>query len=220
MNILRNMDALFIEPSYNRIKDDINNCWKLCQKIKADLGENGYYLDQYLPTVIEVLSNLNLNSATGISDDIYSSILEDCYKICEPDTTKEENEFFDMVKDYIDANSVNFKHKHTQSEFYAGNILIERLSFLYDKVRKLIKNILSGIDYIVSNKMYDKISYLIGEKCMERFNETLCEAFAFGPTMVAAVHQIVMRALEMFCYRDPESSKQLYQFMLEEKSNG
>lgn len=55
---------------------------------------------------------------------------------------------------------------------------------------------------------------------MEILNESMCEAFVFSPIMVSAVQQIVTRGFQMLCYRDPESSKQLYQFMLEEKLNG
>ncbi len=33
--------------------------------------------------------------------------------------------------------------------------------------------------------MYERISYLIGERRMEVLNEKLCEAFVFGPAMMA-----------------------------------
>ena len=124
-----------------------------------------------------------------------------------------------MVKEYVDTHPVKFEHKHTRCEFYAANILIEHLNI--DKTKFISrKNTLSQIDYIVSNKMYEKISYLIGEKRMEILNENMCEAFVFGPIMVSAAQQIVIRGLQMLCYRDPESSKLIYQFMLEGKSNG
>lgn len=50
---------------------------------------------------------------------------------------------------------------------------------------------------------------------MEKLNDEMCEAFVFGPIMVSAAQQIVIRGLEMLCYVDAESSKKLYQFMLE-----
>lgn len=221
MNIFKNMEVLFIGPSPEHITKYVSDFWKLAGKLRADLGKNGYYLDEYLSKVFEVLSNLNLNNVATIADDMCWNIIGDWYTIFELDTAKEKSEFFDLVKEYVDTHPVNFEHKHTRCEFYAANILIEHLNIFTDKTKFISrKNTLSQIDYIVSNKMYEKISYLIGEKRMEILNETMCEAFVFGPIMMAAVQQIVIRVVQMLCYRDPESSKQLYQFMLEEKLNG
>ncbi len=101
-------------------------------------------------------------------------------------------------------------------QFYAGNILINYLDIFTEKVKHIyMKNILSGINYPASNKMYKKISNIIVEERMEKLNDEMCEAFVFGPIMVSAAQQIVIRGLEMLCYVDAESSKKLYQFMLE-----
>lgn len=45
--------------------------------------------------------------------------------------------------------------------------------------------------------MYEKISYLIGERRMEILNEAMCEAFIFSPIVVSAVQQIVTRGIQM-----------------------
>lgn len=60
------------------------------------------------------------------------------------------------------------------------------------------------------------MSNTIGEGRMEKLSDEMCEAFAFGQIMVSATQQIVIRGLEMLCYVGHESSKELYQFMLEE----
>lgn len=69
-----------------------------------------------------------------------------------------------------------------------------------------MKNVLSRIDYPVSNKMYEKYLTSLVESVW-KINDEMCEAFAFGPIMVSAAQQIVIRGLEMLCYVDPESSK-------------
>ncbi len=105
---------------------------------------------------------------------------------------------------------------HSKVQFYAGNILINHLDIFAEKVKHIyMKNILSGVDYPVSNKMYERITKIIGEDRMEKLNGAMCEAFAFGPIMVSAAQQIVIRGLEMLCYVDAESSKKLYHFILE-----
>lgn len=222
MNIFENMKALFIGPSCENITKYVNDFWKITSQMRTDLGKKGYYLDEYLSNIFEVMSRLDLESIGEAASDVCGNILRDCYIICELDTEKEKSEFFDLVKEYIDAHPVNFEHKHTQCEFYGANILIEHLNIFAEKTKLLYtKNILSGIDFIVCNKMYENISYLIVERRMEILNEAMCEAFIFSPIIVSAVQQIVTRGIQMLCYQDPESSKKLHHFMMKgEVCNG
>ncbi|KAK8833999.1 hypothetical protein M9Y10_037221 [Tritrichomonas musculus] len=145
-------------------------------------------------------------------------VLGDCYTLCGTEEKKGKSEFFEIAENYINNHPVNFSDRHAKVQFYAGNILIEHLNVFTEKVKLIYReNALSEIDYPVSDNMYEKISYLMGERRMERLNDQMCEAFLFGPAMMAATQQIVIRGLQMLVYRDPESSKQLYQFMLGEK---
>lgn len=218
MNILRNMDALFIEPSCEYITGCINEFWKLSGELQADLGEKGHYLDQYLSTAMEAIARSDIVTVGEMVNGVCWSILGDCYILCEAEEQEEKSEFFDMVKEYIDAHPVNFKHKHTRSKFYAANILINNLEVLSDKIqRNYRENTLFEIDYQVINNMYEKISDIIGEKRMEKFNQIMYSAFMFAPIVMAAVQQIVIWGLQMLNYRDPESSKRIYQLMLQDK---
>ncbi len=167
------------------------------------------------------MARLDLGTIGEMANGICWRIQSDCYILYGTEEKKEKSEFFDIVKDYINNHPCNFNDRHAKVQFYVGNILIEHLNIFADKVkREYEENALSDVDYPVSNNMYKEISDIIGEKRMGRLNETLCEAFVFGPIMVSAVQQIIIRGLQMLCYRDPESSKQLYQFMLGGKPNG
>ena len=221
MNILKNMDALFIVPSCEYITRYVNDFWKLAGELRADLGENGYYLDQYLSKIFEVLSRLDLGTASEMANDMCWSVQGDCYILCGTEEKKEKSEFFDLVKNYIEKHPTKFRDRHAKVQFYTGNILIEHLNIFTEKVKvNYRENVLSEIDYPVSDDMYEKISDIIGERRMERLNDQICEAFVFGPIMMSAAQQILSQGIIMLCYRDPEISKLIYQFMLEEKSNG
>lgn len=98
-----------------------------------------------------------------------------------------------MVKDYIDRHPLNYEHDYTKFEFCTANILMNNLGTFPQKYRLLFEErFLSEIDYISSNEIYDKISYIIGEKRMEQFNETICEAFIFCPIIVTVTQKIVI----------------------------
>lgn len=221
MNIFESMKVVFNGPSCESITRDVSNFWKLCAELKSDLGKKGYYLDEYLSKIFETLARFDLVTVGEMASGICWQVQSDCYILCGAEDEKEKSEFFDMVQDYINNHPKEFSHRHAKVQFYAGNILIKHLNIFAEKVKLIYKkNALSEIDYPVSDNIYKKIAYLIGERRMEVLNEKLCEAFVFGPVMVSVVQQIVVRAIQMLCYRDPESSKLIYQFMLEEKSNG
>ncbi len=213
MNIFKDMEVLFIGPSCEYITKYAHDFWKLSGGIRKDLGERGYYLDQYLSEVIEALVRIDLVTVGEITNAVCWEVFADCYILCGTEEKKEKSEFFNISKGYIENHHTNFINRHLKVQFYTGNILINHLDIFTEKVKHIyVKNVLSGIDYPESNQMYKKISNIIGE---ERMENEMCETFAFGPIMVSAAQQIVIRELEMLCYVDPESSKKLYQFMLE-----
>ena len=216
MNIFKDMDVLFIGPSSEYITKYVHDFWELSGEIRKDLGERGYYLDQYLSEVIEVLARIDLVTVGEITNDLCWKVLGDCYILCGSKHKKSKSEFFYISKNYIKNHHTNFINRHSKVQFYAGNILINHLDVFAEKVKHIyMKNILSGVDYPVSNKMYERITKIIGEDRMEKLNDAMCEAFAFGPIMVSAAQQIVIRGLEMLCYVDAKSSKKLYHFILE-----
>lgn len=72
MNIFKNMEVLFIGPSYEYITKYAHDFWKLSGEIRKDLGERGYYLDQYLSEVIEALARIDLVTVGEKSQMMYA----------------------------------------------------------------------------------------------------------------------------------------------------
>lgn len=52
---------------------------------------------------------------------------------------------------------------------------------------------------------------------MERFNDIIAESFIFEPIGISVSQHFIVCAVGMLVYRDPESSKQIYQLMMGEK---
>ena len=113
---------------------------------------------------------------------------------------------------------VDFREEHTKVEFYAVKIILENLEKIHKEFKKQYKNkVLMKIDYPVANSYFQKISSIVGEEKMEDFNNVMAEVFVFeGVGLMAAQHSVI-RAVGMLLYRDPESSKQIYQLMMGEE---
>ncbi len=52
---------------------------------------------------------------------------------------------------------------------------------------------------------------------MEQFNDILDEAFILNPVGLSAIEHFISYAIGTFLYREPQSSKMLYQHMIENK---
>ena len=222
MNIFQNRDRFFGKPNFISIRGNMYKFWRLASKIKSALGNKGYYLDKYLNVIFETLADLDLATASSVADDICWGILADGYIVCVDDEDlikkKEKSIFFEIVKKYIDSHPVNFREEHTKVEFYAGKIILENLDKMHKEFKKQYKNkVLMKIDYPLANSYFQKISSIVGEEKMEDFNNVMAEAFVFGPIGLSVAQHSVVRAIGMLLYRDPESSKQIYQLMMGEK---
>lgn len=215
MNIFKDQEGILLEPSYTSIQESMDRFWNLAKEIVGDLGPKGYYLDEYLSIIFETLSKVDLIALSDIINEICRSIFYDCRIVCGM-KNKEKSEFYDIIKNYIDEHPLNYEHDYTKFEFYTANILMNNLGTFSQKYKLFLEErFLSDIDYILSNEIYDKISYIIGEKRMEQFNETICEAFIFCPIIVTVTQQIAIRGIQMLTYRDPETSKKIYRIMVE-----
>lgn len=220
MNIFQNRDIFFGKSNFINIHSHMNEFWKLAKEIKAELGDQKYYLDGYMNIIFETLADMDLGTASAIADNICSNVLGDCYVIMGENARKEKekSKFFDIVQKYIEEHPVNFKENHTKSEFYAANIIIDNLELLHQEFKKRYKaEVLSSIDYPLASEYYKKITSIIDEEKMERFNDIIAESFIFGPIGISASQHFIVCAVGMLVYRDPESSKQLYQLMMEEE---
>ncbi len=222
MNIFRNRDRFFGKTNFICIQGFINEFWKEASKIKSELGDKGYYLDRYLSVIFETIADLDLGTASSIADNLCSDIFKDCCIVCCGDDDllrgKEKSKFFEIVKNYIDSHPVNFKESHTKVEFYTGKILTGNLELLHQEFKKRYKaRVFKDIDYPIASEYFEKISLIIGEAKMEQFNDILVEAFISSPIGLSAVEHFISYALGTFLYRDPESSKMLYQLMIENK---
>lgn len=155
MNVFKNMEGLFIVSSCEYITRYVNDFWKLSGKFRTDLGEKGYYLDEYLSNIFGVMTRFDLLTIGEIASNICWNILGDCYILCGLEEQKEKSEFFDIAEDYINKHSTEFSDRHAKAQFYAATILVNYLNVLYDKVKHVYsKNVLSNIDYPVSDEMY------------------------------------------------------------------
>lgn len=220
MNIFQNREIFFGKSNFINIHSHMSKFWKLAREIKAELGDQKYYLDGYMNIIFETLADMDLGTASAIADNICSNILGDCYVILGENAKKEKekSKFFDMVQKYIEEHTVNFKENHTKSEFYAANIIIDNLELLHQELKKRYKaEVLSDIDYPLASEYYKKITSIIDEEKMERFNDIIAESFIFGSIGISAAQHFIVYAVGMLVYRDPESSKQIYQLMMEEK---
>jgi len=220
INIFKNGDGLLVQPSTECLEDSMKRFWKLAKEIQIELGDKGYYLTEYLSNIFGAISSLDIIGVTSKSDKYCWDIFGCCLNVCECKDKKSESEFAEIVENYKNKNAVNFKHNHTKVEFYAANILLENLHLFLDHfTENLRKKLFSIIDFPAIDGKYNQISELIGEQKIEYLNDLIYESFVVSPVAVVAANQVMLRAVEMLTYRDPETSKQIFELIMQRENN-
>lgn len=218
MDIFQNKDGFFGKPNFASIQNHTREFWNLANKLKAELGDKGYYMDIYLNVMFEALANIDLNTASFVADTICSNIISDC-RVClkvTPDHRK--SEFFELVKKHIKEHPVDFKGNHTKAEFYAGDIILENLELLHDEFKKQYKvKALKDINGTTAKKYLQKISEIIGKEKVDKFNDILYEAFLVNPIGLSVTQHFLVFIVGTLLYDGTEEAPKLYQLMMEEE---
>ena len=90
---------------------------------------------------------------------------------------------------------------------------------LVDEFCKTLKReVFREIDYLTADNMYERIVSYAGEPKMERLNALIETAFLPAQLMKSAAQHVISYAVGMLTYRDPESSKKVFQLALDERS--
>ncbi len=217
MNVFKNCENFFAGSSCGSIYDSLKEFCKLIEILKGNLGEKKFLLDNYLSAILEVLNVLDLQNAICLGDKKSWAILGDCYILCETNTDIEKSPYFDIVEKYIDENPVSIADRHTKAEFYAAKILLDNLKQFDDEFMIHLKNeVLSRVDYSELDNCYQEIIKKVDEKHMEYLNDLIFEIFLICPAGLAFAQQIVFRCVEMLNYCNQETSKRIFQLMMEE----
>ena len=205
--------------------------------IRDKLGNQAYIFDRYLSLLLGAAivktgqDIINLDCFGG------ETAGRMCIEILRHKPKLTQNPVYDIIESYVTANPLPYQEEATQQAIYcailSGSIL-ENAAEMFNE--GLSENFRSVVDIVELNDLYKKIcATLGGENEMEKLNLLFRQRFlvatptpgtqespllAFLGRAAVFLQEITNQLISMLLRRDFETSKQIFQLILDEMSRG
>lgn len=218
MNIFRNMDS-FYGDTQTGPGDPLCSVFRLAGQIRRQLGTKGYLLDNYLALV---LRGLDMGATTEAAEDgteaSYQFQLRLLSHIVDGTEPEEPNPLFDYAREIYEQHPEIHSFQEHRTRLYLLMALSEENLLEHALSRFLTKQehyrIGSG-DIVSLNELHDKVACLVDDALLEELDQQLRRRFQVVSMASAFIQGYTNDLLYQLTWRDPETSKQIFQLLLD-----
>ena len=219
MNIFQNAEAFYGGESKEVAEVPLLSIFRLAKQIRLQLGPKGYLLDSYLDimfqglmigSVSDVLED-GLNAAYDYQHPLLCHIVEGA-KLDMPHPL-----YHRAQEVYEQYPSVKSFQEHRTRMYLLMALLgdMSLASALSEFAAEQHSCLLSTIDIVVLRELYGNICCYVDESLMEELNQRLRRRFQVVSLQDAFLQGYTNDLLYHLTWRDPESSKQIFQLLLD-----
>lgn len=222
MNIFYEYEDFIGRAETAHLNCTMQEFFELAVSICRKLGKQGYLLDKYLSCVLDAVNSIGIQDSADAGFDAASELRQLCGDVLDSKSNCGGHPLYEAVKTYIESYPVSFQEDESRLNYYCINLLDEFISYAAERFLLCKKDsIHKTIDIITLRDLYRKISAITsGEEHMERLNLLIRQRFLIATPMSAFLQGLTTDLLLSLTYRDSESSKQIFQLMLDEKTEG
>lgn len=219
MNIFQDMGVFYGNADRTKAGDPLLAIFHLTKRIRLQLGRKGYLLDNYLDLVFQGFNRGDPSDAieAGVQAAYSFQRLLLSYIVDgkEPETA---HPLYGQIRKVYDQYSKIQTFQEERTRMYllmalAGEDLLEYA--ISDFIAKQEKYSLGSDEIGALHELYDKISGLIGETLIDELNDRLRQRFQVSSMMSAFLQGYANDLLFQLTWRDPETSKQIFQLLLD-----
>lgn len=199
------------------IKKTMENFWKIAGEIRDELGEKS----EYLSIVLNSIGSAYASNATFTGENMYSELLVVASSACGSVVDRKSHELYNEIKKYVDQHPNNYLELNTKAELYTSQTILNYLKDIVDSFKEeLVSDSIdyNMPDYAITSERFEQIKEIIGGEKAERLEGAIDEAFLLCPVSLIFVQSLITRLAEGLCFRDPQTSKQIFQLILDKKS--
>ena len=218
MNIFQDMRAFYGDSKKGR-GEPLCSILQLAAQIRQQLGPKGYLLDSYLDLVLQGL-NIGIISETAeigtqAAYQLQLTLLSNIVNGREP---KMPHPLCDWVQKIYEQHPEIHAYQESRTRMYLlmGLAEEELLKYVLSEFMAKQETVRIGSGDIVSlNELYERISGYVEESLLEELNQRLLRRFQLTPVLSAFIQGFADDLLFQLTWRDPESSKQIFQILLD-----
>lgn len=220
MNIFENEVFTFGNLSTQKLKLTYDEFFKQAFDIRAKLGQHSYLLDKYLSYLFEGINEILVFSAGESGFDATNEFDKLCYEALDGDLSDNDHPFSEHIKKYIKENSLPFLEPQTNASIIHCALANEFAEYAIQKYSRSLRFEIGKLfDICGLSDLYNQICKLLGGKeLMQNLNELLKERFLIVSSISAFTQGLTNQLLYCLTYRDAQTSKQVFQLMLDMKN--
>lgn len=218
MNIFRNMDAFYGGEDRVVAEVPLLAIFRLAKQIRLQLGPKGYLLDSYLDIMFQglMIGSVSdvLEDGLNAAFDLQPSLLRHIVEGAKPDMP---HPLYHRAQEvYEQYPSVKSCQEHRTRMYLLMALLgdMSLASALSEFAAEQHSCLLSTIDVVVLQELYRDICRYVNESLMEELNRKL-RRFQVVSLRDAFLQGYTNDLLYQLTWRDPESSKQIFQLLLD-----
>lgn len=218
MNIFENESGILGSASVENLKRSFKEFLRQATEIRIRLRKQGYLLDKYLSYLFEATNGILAYEAATEGFETESTLNSLCAEILRGDAKSNDHPFYEQVKAFIDAHPLKYQESFTKLSLYDAMLSCSYLESIYEQYyTDLVADTRAFLDIVDLNNLYDKICEALGgEKEMEHLNLLFCQRFLIVKAMDIFLQGMINQLLYSLTYRDRETSKQVFQLLLDE----
>lgn len=218
MNIFQNAEAFYCGESKEVAEVPRLSIFRLAKQIRLQLGPKGYLLDSYLDIVFQglMIGSVSdvLEDGLNAAFDLQPSLLRHIVEGAKPDMP---HPLYHRAQEvYEQYPSVKSFQEHRTRMYLLMALLgdMSLASALSEFAAEQHSCLLSTIDVVVLQELYRDICRYVNESLMEELNRKL-RRFQVVSLRDAFFQGYTNDLLYQLTWRDPESSKQIFQLLLD-----
>ena len=218
MNIFQHRGSFYGCPEDGACADALRPLFRLAKQIRLRLGRQGYLLDNYLTLFFEGISAGVSQDAALQGTEMGGEIQKLLYQVMDGAEAGQQHPLYQRIREVYEQqkDALSFQEKRTNSSlllFFLADDIMEYYTSLFIKE---LESDLTGVDDMVRfRSLYEQISRLAGESCMEELNKLLQQRFLTAPAARSFTQGLAYDLALSLASRDPETNRQMFQLLLD-----
>lgn len=203
------------------IRKAMADFWRIAGEIRKELEDKSYYLDEYLSIMLNSIGSAYASNAAFTGENMYSELLVVALSACGSGVDRKNHELYNEIKKHVDEHPNDYLELKTKAELYTSQTILNYLKDIVDSFKEeLISDSIdyNMPDYAIASERFEQIKEIVGSEKAERLESAIDEAFLLCPVSLIFVQSLITRLTEGLCLRDPQTSKQIFQLILDENN--
>lgn len=193
----------------------------LARDIRLKLGRQGYLLDSYLSLSLEAANAIQVYKVADDGFERGGELRSLCFDVIDRSSTEEDHPLYDTALNTLITRTdiLRYQERQTRMNLLYAILSDEFLSFIAKHFMQEVSDELGATyDSPKLNDLFNHISEVVGEPLMETLNLRLKQRFLLVPLATVFAQGLTNDLLDCLLSRDSETSKQVFQLLLDTMS--